>query len=227
MRAKQIEVISFDIFQTLVDVNKRIPDIWRPILKEDYTDEKAAVGAAAMLTEYPSVYSVAIQSEKFQSMQEVFLLCAERAMRRIDFHVPIEDVVYHLLDQHSKAPFYSEVTECIKKLHQKYKIVLCSDSNHFMVDRLLDKIEYDECFISDDLKSYKGNGNNGFFNDVVARLNVEPQKILHVGDSTCDVTGANNVGMKSCWLNRENRKWHCDIEPDYVITDFTGLFDIL
>ncbi|MDK2943003.1 MAG: hypothetical protein PWP56_2516, partial [Acetobacterium sp.] len=43
-------IISFDIFQTLVDVNERIPEIWRGILKDSYTDEKARQGAKAILS---------------------------------------------------------------------------------------------------------------------------------------------------------------------------------
>ncbi len=49
-------IISFDIFQTLVDVNERIPEIWRGILKDCYTDEKAMQGAKAILSTLPNVF---------------------------------------------------------------------------------------------------------------------------------------------------------------------------
>ena len=34
------KVISFDMFQTLVDVNARKHDVWSNILKDDFTEEK-------------------------------------------------------------------------------------------------------------------------------------------------------------------------------------------
>jgi FMN hydrolase / 5-amino-6-(5-phospho-D-ribitylamino)uracil phosphatase len=221
------KVISFDIFQTLVDVNKRIPDIWRAILKEEFSNDKAEQGSRAILGMYPSIYEKAVSAEKFETMEEVYSKCVEKAMNELNFAVSPKDVLYHLMYQHSKAPFYSEVCDCIKKLHRNYKIVLSSDSNHLMVDELIGKIEHDKAFISDDLKSYKGNVNGGFFDSVITDLKVEPKSIIHIGDSTADVIGAHRAGITSCWLNRDNRKWNCDITPDYIITNLNELTDIL
>lgn len=37
----RFKAISFDMFQTLVDVNVRKYAVWEEILKENYTEEKA------------------------------------------------------------------------------------------------------------------------------------------------------------------------------------------
>lgn len=221
------KVISFDIFQTLVDVNKRIPEIWRGILKESYTDEKAEQGSKAVLSTLPAVYENAVQSEQFRTMEEVYRECAQKAAEKLNFRVSPHDVAYHLMFQHSRAPFYQEVLDCIKKLRKSYRIILSSDSNHLMVDDLIGKVNVETVFISDDLKSYKGNQNGRFFQSVLSRLDTDPQEIIHIGDSSADVLGAYRTGITSCWLNRNGRQWTNAIQPDFIIRDFNDLENIL
>jgi len=221
------KIISFDIFQTLVDVNKRIPEIWRGILKDSYTDEKATQGAKAVLSTLPAVYGNAVQSEQFKTMDEVYQECAQKALEKLSFKASPQDVAYNLMYQHSKAPFYHEVLDCIAKLRKKYQIILSSDSNHLMVDDLICKVEYDEAFISDDLKSYKGDKNGKFFRTVLGHLDAAPKEIIHIGDSSADVLGAHRAGITSCWINRNDREWSNPIKPDFIIRDFNDLMDIL
>ncbi|MDO9490902.1 HAD family hydrolase [Acetobacterium sp.] len=220
-------IISFDIFQTLVDVNERIPEIWRGILKDSYTDEKAMQGAKAILSTLPNVYEKAVQSEQFKTMAEVYQECARKAMEKLNFKTSPQEVAYNLMYQHAKAPFYHDVLDCIAKLRQKYQIILSSDSNHLMVDDLICKITYDKAFISDDLKSYKGDKRGKFFRTVLSQLDTDPKEIIHIGDSSADVLGAHRAGITSCWINRDNRKWNNPIKPDFIIQNFNDLADIL
>ncbi len=221
------KIISFDIFQTLVDVNERIPEIWRGILKDDYTDEKARQGAKAILRTFPNVYEQAVQAEPFKTMDEVYQECAHKAIENLAFKISPQDVVENLMDQHSKAPFYHEVLDCIAKLRPKYQIILSSDSNHLMVDDLICKIRYDKAFISDDLKSYKGDKSGKFFRTVLSQMDADPKEIIHIGDSSADILGAHRAGITSCWINRDNRKWSNPIKPDLIIQNFNELIDLL
>jgi haloacid dehalogenase superfamily, subfamily IA, variant 3 with third motif having DD or ED/haloacid dehalogenase superfamily, subfamily IA, variant 1 with third motif having Dx(3-4)D or Dx(3-4)E len=221
------KIISLDIFQTLADVNKRIPDIWRGILKNEYTEEKAMQGAKAALGILPGVYENAVRSEQFRTMEQVYLECADKAVKKLSFAVSPQELAYHLMFQHSKAPFYPEVPGCIEKLRAAYRIILSSDSNHLMVDDLINKIYYDKAFISDDLKSYKGDKNGKFFRGVLDRLDVSPEEILHIGDSTADVLGARRAGIASCWINRNARQWSGAVQPDFIIERLSDLENIL
>lgn len=221
------KIISFDIFQTLVDVNQRIPEIWRGILKDGYTDEKAEQGAKAVLSFLPGVYENAVQSDQFRTMEEVYRECAEKAVEKLSFKASPRDIAYHLMAQHAKAPFYHEVLGCIAKLRKKYQIILSSDSNHLMVDDLITKVEYDKAFISDDLKSYKGDKNGKFFRSVLNSIDAAPNEMIHIGDSSADVVGAHRSGITSCWINRNDRKWNSLIQPDFIIRNFKDLENIL
>lgn len=223
----QYKIISFDIFQTLVDVNKRIPNIWRDILKDNYTDEKAILGARAILSVLPGAYAAAVESEQFVPMADMYLNCAEKALEKLSFHALPREISYHLMDQHAKAPFYPDVPGCLNRLCGKYTIILSSDSNHLMVDGLIDKVHYEKAFISDDLHSYKGDKSGDFFRSVLRQVDAKPEEVLHIGDSSADVLGAHGAGIHSCWLNRDNRKWNHTVVPNYIIQSLSELADIL
>lgn len=221
------KIISFDIFQTLADVNRRIPEIWRGILKDGYTEEKAAQGSKAVLGALHVVFEDAVQAERFRTMADVFLECAERGARELSFAVSPQEVAHHLTLQHARAPFYREVLDCMKRLRKGHGIILSSDSSHPMVDDLISGLDYDIAFISDDLESYKGGPDGKFFQTVLARLGADPGDVIHIGDSASDVLGAHRAGIASCWLNRDGRQWTRGIRPDFIVRDFNELETIL
>ncbi len=67
------------------------------------------------------------------------------------------------------------------------------------------------------------------FHAACARLGVEPAQTLHVGDDVeLDVVGAARAGLRTCWINREQRTWpHADLHPDLEFTTLTALADWL
>jgi len=223
----KIKIVSFDIFQTLVDVNKRIPQIWKGILGDEYTDEKGFIGSNSIISNYPAALESALLSGRFCNMRDVYLECAKSVTEQTGYDVSIQSIVDNLLFQHSQAPFYDDVFPCFHSLLGNYKIILSSDSNHTMVDTLIKNIPACEIFISDDLSAYKSGFDGAFFKTVLNKMNADPDEILHIGDSSADIIGARNAGIRSCWLNRENRTWNHTFKPDYTITSLSEINDIL
>lgn len=96
-----------------------------------------------------------------------------------------------------------------------------------MVMPLLKKYKFNEVFISEKVMSYKNDPNSKIFNSVLKHYSIEPSKILHIGDSLSDISRANRVGIKSCWINRENREWEYSSKPDYIVKSLNEVFDII
>lgn len=222
----KFQVLSLDLFQTLVDVNKRIPQIWQGILGSRYSDEIAGIGTNAIYSCFPSVYEQTINFG-FQPMEKVYNLCAEAVVKQADLSVNAHDIAYHLMFQHGFSPFYEEVPPALEKLRKSYKLIICSDSNHLMVDPLLEQLDIDNVFISDDIEYYKGDLEGNFFKKVLGILKITSDKMLHIGDSYADILGAHKAGIATCWINRENKSWGYSIQPDYFISSFDELFNIL
>ncbi len=67
------------------------------------------------------------------------------------------------------------------------------------------------------------------FHAACARLNVTHGEVLHVGDHMdLDVAGAALAGLRSCWINREGRRWaRKDLQPDLEFTTLEALADWL
>ena len=65
------------------------------------------------------------------------------------------------------------------------------------------------------------------FQLAIESLKMKPEEILFVGDNiSLDIVGANNVGMKSAWINREGKNKSIDGEPDYELHSLIDLLRI-
>ena len=65
------------------------------------------------------------------------------------------------------------------------------------------------------------------FQLAIESLKMKPEEILFVGDNiSLDIVGAQNVGMKSAWINRGRKNNSIDGEPDYELHSLTDLLRI-
>lgn len=222
---KKYKVISFDMFQTLVNVDERVPEIWKGVLGDEYTKEKGEIGARAIISNLSSAYERSIHP--FLNMEEMFIECARNAIEQMGDKTIPEKIAYHLMYQHGYAPFYEDALSTIKKLGQEYTVIISSDSSHLMVNPLLAKCKVEKAFISDDMCCYKGDESGKFFRSVLAQLKISPDQIIHIGDSSVDIIGAHAAGIDSCWINRNHKEWKESITPDYIIYNLNDIFDII
>lgn len=222
---KKYKVISFDMFQTLVNVNERIPVIWKRLYGNQYTKDLGMAAAKAVVDNIPAAYEKSIYP--FRNMEEMFFDVAEHAKKQVGFEAEPEEAAYQLMYQHGFAPFYEEVPALMDRIAKDFTIIISSDASHLMIEPIIGKLKADRVFISDDLECYKGDHSGKFFQTVLDEMNIEPDKILHIGDSSADIIGADSVGMDSCWINREQRTWKGSIAPDYIIHSLNDILRII
>lgn len=68
---------------------------------------------------------------------------------------------------------------------------------------------------------------SSIFNLAMQRLGLKPDEILFVGDSPeTDVVGAQGVGMRAVWLNRDKSSQWDGVQPDYEIDSLADLLKI-
>lgn len=67
------------------------------------------------------------------------------------------------------------------------------------------------------------------FHAACDRLGCAHGEVLHVGDHIeADVAGAHRAGLRTCWINREGRRWtNRQLRPDLEFDTLTGLADWL
>jgi len=226
----KFELLCIDMFQTLIDINTRIPFIWRRILGDKYNENLAFECAKSVSRNVVNRFHESASSNReFVNLKTMFKPFFETVFREMNIQFDAEEAVKIFMDEHTKAPPYNDVESFFSLIDNKLPICLITEADYEMVLPLLERYKYkfDEIFISEKIMSYKNEPNSRIFNEVLEHYLIEPNKVLHIGDSSSDIIGANRVGIKTCWINREDTEWRYQPNPDYVITSLNEIGNII
>ena len=129
-------------------------------------------------------------------------------------------------------PFlYDETIQVLDRLKDHYQMVLLTNGSPTLQQTKLE--------ITAELAPYfthvvisgafgKGKPDPSIFQFALAQCNLQAEEVLMVGDNLMtDILGASRAGIRSIWINRENKPSHADIKPSYEITNLEELFPIL
>ena len=225
---KKYKVISVDMFQTLVDVDSSIENIWKRILGESYSTEKKDE-YLKMINEtiIDSFYREESRSEKFRLLSEIVAEGFEKIFSKTMFDFSSEEAVKIFFQEHNNAGTFYDSNEFIRRAAKLYKVCLISDADMAMIEKQIGKFDFDKVFISEKTGAYKGSPGNELFQLVVRSYDINPERILHIGDAVTDVEGAKKAGMDVCWINRKNEEKKFRAEPDYILSSLEELSYIL
>ncbi len=127
----------------------------------------------------------------------------------------------------------SHHNEILDALRARVRTGLCSNFSHsetaqgiLDVSRLAERL--DAVVVSDAVGWRKPHA--GIFEEVMDRLGVAPDEVIHVGDSLrADVGGASALGIRTVWITRRIREpdarlsEHEGPHPDHAIADLSEL----
>ncbi len=146
--------------------------------------------------------------------------------------IPAATAFQHLWDVLSVAPAYPEVATVFAQLRARgYRIAIGSNADDDHLEHALEHagIDVELVLSSEEAQSYKPR--KPFFEQLCARLELDPCQVLYVGDSPwADVTGANNAGMPVYWVSRypdPEREQMMRYHPTWSGEDLTGILDAL
>ncbi len=146
--------------------------------------------------------------------------------------IPPAAAFRHLWDVLSVAPPYPEVAPVFAELQVRgYRVAIGSNADDDHLDHALDRagIEVETVLSSETAQSYKPR--KPFFDQLCARLSLDPCEVLYVGDSPwADVTGANHAGMPVYWVSRypdPERERMMRSQPTWSGSDLSGILDVL
>ncbi len=222
------ELICIDMFQTLVDVDVRIPFIWERILRDKYNKELGEECSNLVIRKVVNKFHEDVsRQQEFLNLKSLFKPYFLEINREIGIDFDPEDAVEVFLDEHGKATPYKDALELLKIVGDSIPVCLVSDADIVMVEPLLKLFKFDEVFISESVKSYKNDSQSRIFKEVLNHYGINPKNVIHIGDASSDIIGANKLGITTCWINRYNREWKYDIKPDYIVKSLTEVADII
>ena len=222
------DLICIDMFQTLVDVNTRIPFIWQRILRDRYTVEATERCAKLVSRKIINGFHEGVSKTiEFSNLKTLFTPWFEEIAIETELGFNPQDAVEIFLSEHGNSSLYDDAIQFFELIDEKIPVCLVSDADNIMIAPLLEKFNFDSVFISESICSYKNDPESRIFLEVLEHYQVNPKRVLHIGDSSSDIRGANKVGIKGCWINRNGSEWRYDGKPDYIIKSLIEVLDLI
>ena len=127
--------------------------------------------------------------------------------------------------------FMPGAEEAVERLSKKYRLFLASNgSAEVQKGRMTSANLYrffEQSFVSEEMGAAKPS--KAYFDAAFARIpGFDPAKAVMAGDSlTSDIQGGINAGIRTVWVNTQNREPRADIVPDYEIASLSELEALL
>ncbi|MEI2398977.1 HAD family hydrolase [Paenibacillus phytohabitans] len=223
---QSFKVISLDMFQTLVNIQGRRAEVWKPILKQDFSEDKSRELGSQLLSHYFAVSTEAREAGSFISSKEIYSRGFQQVFMQYGLDYDCSQAVDNLFAQHRLSAMYADTEAFLQRICGEYQVCIVSDTDELMLPDFYRNYQM-TLFTSETYRSYKNDSHNRMFAEVIAHYGVEPEQIIHIGDSASDVLGAARAGIKSCWINREQLTWEHEVKPDYTVGTLDEVFDLL
>jgi len=223
-----IKVISLDIFRTLVSIDVRHDSILKSIfgkelsapLSEAYSQRINQIITSKFIEAGGNDKSFKNERTLFEETYSVFF-----KENGLDYSARL--AADALIKMHTSYSLYPDARLFLERLGNKYPVCLSSDCDIEMIPGIEDIYPFDYIFTSEEIKAYKQHPR--FFKYVIDHYQLNPENILHIGDSIADILIPRQFGLVTCWINRFSQKWRHAVCADFEINslaealDFPGL----
>jgi HAD superfamily hydrolase (TIGR01509 family) len=224
----RVDLICIDMFQTLVDINVRIPIIWQRILQDKYSDEIGEMCAKQVsLKVINQFHETGCKSTEFYNLRALFAPCFREIAIETNLGFNPDSALEIFLLEHGNSALYDDSLQFFELIDSRVPICLVSDADNIMIQPLLKKFRFDSVYVSEDVGSYKNDNKCRMFSKVLDYYQIKPDKALHIGDSSSDILGANKAGIKSCWINRHKSEWKYEGKPDYIVNSLIEVIELI
>lgn len=221
-----IKALCIDFYGTLVwdndalirDICSRISGMSRMmILPSD-----VAMRWWTLSQEYVSKY----HGENFKSMHDLEEMALSSILSEFKCYMEPSSFADEIFTEMKRPHVFDDASLFLAKLPLEY-VVLCNADR----DDIERGVEYsglaiNKIICSQDAKSYKPS--EEIFRCAVKELGFNSDEVLHIGDSiNSDIIPAQNIGMKTAYLNRYSKALPEGFDCDYMCKTLIGLKGII
>jgi 2-haloacid dehalogenase len=117
------------------------------------------------------------------------------------------------------------------KEKNNYKLCILSNGESSKTNKLLSNVGliqyFDHIFSAEEVHKYKPA--KEVYMMASQRLSIPLLEISLVSSNLWDIAGAQAAGMRTCWINREDKKTNeeLDLKPEYIFSSIEGLKQII
>ncbi len=137
----------------------------------------------------------------------------------------VEDAFEVFFQARQTVQMYPDVIPALDALKDRYPMVALSNGNA-NIEQVGLGAYFSHAISAQDFGVAKPDPR--IFQHTLARLNLEPDELLHIGDDAhTDIWGARGLEMPCVWVNREQRTWPGEGECPWMVRDLGELVDLL
>lgn len=223
-----VRAITLDLDDTLwpfAPIGARIDQVLHDWMLRHSPATAARYPVAAMRELRQQVFEA--NPQLVHDMSALRRLTLEQALRGSDADLSLLEPAYEAFyAERNRVEFYPDSVEALARIAARLPVVALSNGN---ADLQRIGIDHHFAFQLGSREHGAAKPEASIFLAACARLGLEPDAVLHVGDHhEMDVAGASRAGLRSCWLNREGQAWTLqELRPDLEFDTLAALADWL
>ena len=225
---KQVRVLSFDLYGTVVDMQGGLTEVVTPFLKEKGWDGRPeAFVTWWRRTHFENSMIDALIDQGHTPYREIGQRAVAYTMERAGIPHTREEAAY-LVAQIEKLRPFPDVIRALAVLRKKYKLAILSNGDRDMLENAKPYIgiDFDAMISVQDAGYFKPHF--ATYRKAAKLLQAEPSAIMHVANHPFDCVGAKAFGMRAAYIDRRRRPFgETPHAPDLVAQDFTELAEML
>ena len=162
--------------------------------------------------------------KNFKLQKEIEYISLKSTALKFESEINVENELEKQFEYWKKPMIFSDSLFFLEKI--QFPVVIVSNIDRNEIIEAIDyiKIGVKNIITSEDTLYYKPNEN--MFKIAMKRNNLSANEIIHIGDSiSSDILGANNVNIKSIWLNRNGKQNKTNAIPDLIANDFIEVME--
>jgi 2-haloacid dehalogenase len=205
--------LTFDCYGTLIDWESGILTALRPMLAV----HQVHPSDDEILTAYGRLETEA-EHGPFRPYREILADVVRGFGKEYGF-APSESEITSLAESVRNWPAFPDTVAALRRLGEKHQLVILSNIDQDLVQGSLEHLEvpFFAVITAEEIGSYKPSLNN--FRYLLEKLDVPKSEILHCAQSLFhDIAPANEIGLKTVWVNRRKGKSGSGATPPATAT---------
>jgi len=220
---REIEVVSFDCYGTLIDWESGMREAFAGLAKK----RQVSLDLDRMVQRYIKI-ELEVEKELYRKYREVLSMSLGRLLRQERIS-PTPEEERLLVDTLPRWPPFPETKEVLETLRGKgYSLVILSNVDDDLIQHSVKSlgVRFDGIITAEQTKSYKPSHSHWI--RMLEAFGVNRDRVLHVAASYVhDIRPAKELGFRVAWINRGGEEPEMRMIPDYVFRDLRPLTEIL
>ncbi len=223
-----LEALTFDLYGTVVDMQKGLTEAVTPFLGEKGWEGKpSSLVTWWRRTHFENSMIDALLDRGHTPYREIGRRALTYTLERAGIPHTREEVE-NLVAQVERLRPFDDVVEALGRLHERYTLVILSNGDPDMLENAKPYIgfEFDRYISIAAAGHFKPHFTT--YRKAAEILETDISRIMHVANHAFDCIGAKAAGMRAAFVNRRHRPYEdTPYQPDLVVSNFEELADAL